>query len=94
MKDVTLALQGFASCLHFSGRRSIFLIRINGHLVQCRPLEHSLEAQYHSHARLKPFIFLVSYLSAGSLLTRMISRVGLTSATSPQTVRNATICLH
>ncbi len=54
-----LCVQGFVSCLHYTGRRTICLIKINGHLVQCRPLEHSLEAFYHSHARLKPFVFLV-----------------------------------
>lgn len=47
------------SCLHYSGRKSVFLIRINGHLVQCRPLMHSLEALYTQHARNKPFVFLV-----------------------------------
>ncbi len=47
------------SCLHYSGRRSLFLIRVNGHLVQCRPLEHSIEALYSGHARAKPFVFLV-----------------------------------
>ena len=54
-----LLLQGFVSCLHYSGRKSVFLIRINGHLVQCRPLVHSLEALYTQHARSKPFVFLV-----------------------------------
>ena len=57
-----LCLQGFVSCLHFTGRRTICLIKVNGHLVQCRPLEHSLEAFYHSHARLKPFVFLVRFV--------------------------------
>ena len=51
--------QGFVSCLHYSGRRSLFLIRVNGHLVQCRPLEHSIEALYSQHARAKPFVYLV-----------------------------------
>ena len=53
-------LQGLVSCLHYSGRKSVSLIRINGHLVQCRPLVHSLEALYTQHARSKPFVFLVS----------------------------------
>ena len=53
------------SCLHYSGRKSIALIRINGHLVQCRPLVHSLEALYTQHARCKPFVFLVRPLLFG-----------------------------
>lgn len=48
------------SCSHYSGRRSVYVIKINGHLVQCKALEHSLEAIYAAHARMKPFIFLVS----------------------------------
>ncbi|CAL5222516.1 g4891 [Coccomyxa viridis] len=56
--ELSFSAEGFVSCLHFTGRRTISLIKINGHLVQCRPLEHSLEAFYHSHARLKPFVFL------------------------------------
>ncbi|KAK9905111.1 hypothetical protein WJX75_009823 [Coccomyxa subellipsoidea] len=49
---------GFVSCTHYSGRKGIFIIRINGHIVQCRALEHSLEAAYFSYARNKPFIYL------------------------------------
>lgn len=47
------------SCTHYSGRKGVFIIRINGHLVQCRALENSLEAAYFSHARNKPFVYLV-----------------------------------
>ncbi|CAL8460507.1 g36 [Coccomyxa elongata] len=55
---LTFSVSGFVSCTHYSGRKGIFLIRINGHLVQCRALEHSLEAAYFSHARNKPFVYL------------------------------------
>ena len=47
------------SCQHYSGRKSIILLSINGHLVSCRPLEHSLEAVYSQQSRTKPFVFLV-----------------------------------
>ncbi|BDA41574.1 DNA mismatch repair protein Mlh1 [Coccomyxa sp. Obi] len=55
---LTFSVSGFVSCTHHSGRKSVFIIRINGHLVQCRALEHSLEAAYFSHARNKPFVYL------------------------------------